>query len=402
MGDNLSMKDIKMHLRCASVCKIEDRIYFSNITFNGLFYLDINDLSVHFVHQFSEERFDAIDLSTDKNVIYFFPNSTNTIMRYDVLKQQEKMIPIQSYNGKSFQIAGIAQRQDLIYMFPGQLGQGIYIFDLHKQKVEKDKTLSLLFGQASFCGNVILEDNSVLLSMYGKNQLVEINLDTKKIINLWKFEEKMQIDTVHFDGDHYWILQTESTDIYEWNRENDTLQVYTNKNPIWADEVPISSVPYSNMIFLEDEILVLNYSLKSILRINKEKKTIENPIEFSEEIQLDNCSFSGFPIYSQYTILEDKILLYPYRGNMLLVYDKETGRMSGKDLIVSEKEIPYLDEVVYSKYMKQYMKQGKCRESGEQLTLEDYIVVIEKDIIKNQDNSLYENVGRLIYQELGK
>ena len=59
-----------------------------------------------------------------------------------------------------------------------------------------------------------------------------------------------------------------STDIYEWDMENDTLQRYINKDISWRKKDCIGKQPYSNLVFLEDEILVLNCYAENIWRID--------------------------------------------------------------------------------------------------------------------------------------
>lgn len=398
------MRNIRTYLKWIGCCQNENKIYFLNMSFNGLFYLDLDDLLIHFVHRFSFEQANAKSLSATvtlfyENAIYFFPNQTNVIMKYDFYKKQEQVIPIQNYEEKFFVTADVVRLQDFIYMFPTRLEKGIYVFDLQKGEVKKDSELSSLFETSfPFDNNVLMRNgHCVLLGMYGSNKLIEIDLVTKKIIYSKTFEEDIHIYAVHFDGNHYWILQTESTDIYEWDRENDTLQVYRNEHAEWGKSKSISvpPIPYSNMIFLGNEILVLPFTMRSILRIEKESKTIEEPIVLPKEFRLVNKAFSGWPVCYQYTALEDKILLYPCRGNMLLVYDTITKQMTGKEMAVSEEEVYYLREILEENCM----RSTSCMENDDLGTLEDFINIIGTYQNKNQFFDKKINIGQSIYQE---
>lgn len=388
---------IQMPLKCATCCKVEDRIYFMSSIFNGLFYLDIKDLSVHFVHRFSCGRASALGLSSCSmfygDSVYFFPNHANVIMRYDISKQKEQIIPIQGYSRDFFLTIAVVKREHLVYMFPYFLKEGVYRFDLLDQKAEKDEELSLLFHADSYCGNVeLIQDNIILLGMDKSNQLMEIDLDAKKITYSKILGREIQIYSTYSDGNECWILSTNVTDIYKWNRKDDALEVYKNEQAIWEES---EQLPYSNMVFLEDEILVLNAHLKNILRINKEKKTIEDPIVFPKGFRLDQDNFLAWPVCCQYTVLEDMILLYPGRGNQLLIYDKRTKQLSGKEWTVSGKEVPYIREALLEILMR---NKGRWQEKEFIKTLRNYVAVIETDKNRNLFSDDVK-IGQLIYRQ---
>lgn len=189
------MVDIQIPLDCATYCRVENRIYFMSSIFNGLFCLDINDLSVHFVHRFSCGQASAQNLSSCSffygNTVYCFPNQTNVVMEYDISKQKEHIIPIQGYSGEFFQTVAAIRKEHRIYMFPYNLGEGIYRFDLMRNKTEKDEELSLLFSSDSYCGNVeLVHDKFILIGMDRSDRIMEIDLDAKKSGSFKDFRER--------------------------------------------------------------------------------------------------------------------------------------------------------------------------------------------------------------------
>ncbi len=397
------MKNIQTHLKIGSPVRVGNRIYFCNITFNGVFYLDIHDFTIHFVHKFSFEPVNAERLSKNAsieyhNAIYFFPNYTNVILKYDILKGQEKAIAIPYFRDKCINISGIAKRQDLVYIFPSELGKGIYIFDLKKEQVIKDEGLSGLFQSGFPCssGHIIYDNKDcVWIGKHTGNELVKVNLITKQIVDNKKLEG-MHVFVLAFDGSHYWILSMESTDIYEWDMENDFLQKYTNEHVEWRREDYIGHCPYSNLIFLEDEILVLNCYTEKILKINKEKKTIGEPIDFPEGFRLVNTKFMDWPVYALYTMLEDKVLLYPYAGNMLLIYDKAAKKMTGKDLLVTEETASYLGNVLEEKLK---AAEEWCEDNDfEKL---EYFTDMVKENGRGKKKGIREEIGKIILENLG-
>lgn len=347
------MKKISAYLRVGSFKKIENKLYFMNLTFNGIFYLDLNDFSMHFVHKFSFQPACAVALATggclyNDGEIYFFPNNTNIIMEYNIFTKKEMMIKIPNQDKKNFRFADAIRQGDMVYVFPIDLDKGIYRFYFKEQKIVKDEELSLLFESGFQCSNVfLLQGNCILMGEYGGNRIIEVDLNTKKIVNIHIVAQEIKISLICFDGNNYWIIQTESLDIYEWNYQSKVAQVYTNKKIMEENGENIELPPYSNLVFLNDEILVLNSGLKNIWRIHKGKNLIEHPIKFPEGFQCVKYStFRGWPICDAYTILKDKVLLYSPRGNMMLIYDIKTKQLSGKKMLVSLDTDPYLDDVV--------------------------------------------------------
>lgn len=389
------MKELTAYLKVGGSCKIGDRIYFLNMTFTGLFYLDIHDLSIHFEHLFSEIPAERIRLAGNsmyyENAIYFFPSMADFIVRYDLLKRQESLINIKDFDEEHFLIIGCARVQDKVYMFPHNLGKGVFVFDLQKQTVERDEEISLLFKPGFYSGiTFLVRNNRVLLSRFSGNEIVEVDLVSKEITFTKIFANDMQIYAVYFDGSEYWILQMDSSEIYTWNRESDTIQIYKNENNSLEN---IKTGLYSNMIFLKDGILILPLHLRNIFKINKEKKTIEEFKDLPEEFELVDNRFGYHAVCFQYTLLEDKILLYSDSGNMIMIYELSTAKLSGKKLLISERDVPYLREI-----LKKIIYANKTYTENDNVqSLKNLTGILDQSFRKmSMDN--HKNVGRLIYE----
>lgn len=393
------MEHFSEYLKFYDGARIEDRLFFANMTFNGIFYLDLKELSVHFVQRFPGEALNAMALSmvtmVDNNNIYFFPHNSNSILRYNIKTQIEEAIKMPDFDGEKFEMTGAVSWNNKIYMFPILLKRGIYVLDTQRQELIKDKKLSELFADTDFrCVNVFsVNDKHVLLSLDGSNQLIEIDLDTKEIVSLETLPADIQIYTVCYDGAHYWILQKQSSDIYEWDREHGILQRYVNENLTKKGRDHISFPLYSNLVFLEKEILVLNCLAEHVLRINKEKKVIEDPIDFPKGFRLVNRRFEGWPICDQYTIFENKVLLHPNGGNMLLIYDPGSKTMCGKEMTISGEETPYLCEVI-----KENWSEKKLNVELDNLrSLSAFIYAVSQGW-ETMSSCHADNIGKVIYQ----
>ena len=67
------------------------------------------------------------------------------------------------------------------------------------------------------------------------------------------------------------------TDIYEWNRAQGELIKYQLQEEEWLNE---GGIPYSNIIFVDERIIVLNFYLKYIMEIDKNAHSIKKAIEY--------------------------------------------------------------------------------------------------------------------------
>ena len=88
------MYNMKAYVKFFDGCQIGNRIYFFNMTFNAIFYLDINKLTIHYVDKISDENRSKTALSTgmnfvDKEVVYFLPDHSNGIFKCDTKKKEK-------------------------------------------------------------------------------------------------------------------------------------------------------------------------------------------------------------------------------------------------------------------------------------------------------------------------
>lgn len=392
------MKEITANLMVGSNCKVDNSVYFFNRTFNGLFYINLEDYTIQYVHSFSCEKITGDNLSLGRsliyqNEIYFFPNNgARYIMKFDINRRQENLIPVPLIEGKPLNVVEVKQLGTQLYIFPSDIAKGIYVLDLCRQIITKDEELSALFKDEFTCSNDVIAfcEDSIFIAIQGTNAIVEINLRTKKIVNQIRLKKDIQIYSIKYDDSHFWILQTKSTDVYEWDKEHDILQKYIYEPEQRED---IGERAYSNMIFLDDEILVFTYSQKNILRINKREKTIGEPLKLPKEFRCV-IKVEGTAMFGPYTITENKVFIYPGKGNMMLIYDRNTRKITGKELMITEKEIPMIREV-----LKDFFSGGKVHMERDDIgTLEEFICTIESIRNKNKIQNIRE-VGHTIYQE---
>lgn len=390
------MIGVKRYLQWFGNCQIEDKIYFLDMTFNGMFYLDLKDFSTHFVHSFSCAEADSVNLSflskAYDGIIYFFPTNAKAVMKYDTLRNQEQIIPIRNCNCDFFSTAAAVQWRQQVYLFPFDLSLGIYILNLEKNFVIRDDGLSKLFRKGYYCANALLsKNNRVVIGLYEKNQIIELDMETKKIVTNKILDESNEIYTIYLEGNDCWILLINSADIYKWNRENDEIYVYTNEMPTYMTKR--KRMPYANLVFCGDEVLVLNSMLKNIFHINKEKNRIENPIILPGEFKRIDYGNGFYSMFGDYTLLEEKVLIHPCWGNRLIIYDWQTKSVELREVSISGREVPCFVEA----FWKRYKENGVYMEIENVMTLESLMIMAKQEEGKERNIKNDKN-GELIYQ----
>lgn len=395
------MKNSRMYLQCMGACKYQDKLWFFSGGFNGLFSIDIHDFHVSF-----EQKLPALDEKTQwaysgcihciyEDKIFFFPYNCKYILNYNVEDKNIQAIPIDTMDGtNTYLTAGIEKYNEDVWVFPSALAQGVFKLNLNTQKLERSNELGkALEGVENIYnfGNIIRLSNSIIVILSGWHSIIGIDLQSKNRVFCKQFEE-IDIWAIRYDGNDFWLLLYDSTDVYKWDQKEDKLEKYQLLQEDWING---KGVPYCNMIFMENRIILLPCSLQYIMCIDKEKKTISKAVEYPKAFRFFDA-LTRWPAFSGYDFIEKyKVLLYPLRGNMLLIYDTERNQIEGKELAVTEEQVPYMSNVIQQKL---------CQENG---------ILYETDILgidlldwiadqnqKNVNSVKKEQIGNKIYDAL--
>lgn len=350
------MKNHKEYLSYVGGILFRDRIYFSNGGFNGLFALNIYDLSMQFIGRipFLEK---GIQKAYGGHVhccygskILLFPTNCNQILVYDTDKNDIQGIPIISVDGSNvYMTAGIACYDEQVYIFPTKMSQGVFVLDLKTLKIERNLDIEGVLDGTEYIyniDNVIRINEAEIAILSGKTTIIGINIQEKKRMFCKQFTEDYDLWGIRYDGKNFWLLSFTSTDVYEWNRTEDSLIKYQLEEEEWFSD---KTVPYVNMIFMDDQIILLPLGLKYIMRIDKTKRTISKATDYPIGFRfLDGLG--AWTEFGSYNMIEHKVLIHPARGNMLLSYDILNNHIEGKELTVNSDMVPYLKEIIEERF----------------------------------------------------
>lgn len=344
------MGELKIHLQYFGTCQINNEIFFSNVGFNGFFSLDTNnyELKTKKVIPFIDEKsFVPYAYSTDvyEDYLIFYPNNCDKILIYNIKTMEFKNLQIMPEDKKDIYISlGTARHNGKVWIFPQQLSQGIFVLNLDTFKLERDIELSKSLSRFKKLSWLIrLTDTKIVV--LSDNKIVEIDIITKIIKKINNLEKILDVYSIRYDGENYWILLSNSTDIYEWNPETDQYNKFQlmNKDKVWITQ---EGIPYNNIIFYKEEIIILPYRLNYIMRIDRENRTIKRAINYPKGFRFLKNKFSGWIAFSAFDIIGNKLFLHPALGNMLLIYNIEKNYIEGKELTITTKDFPFLPHII--------------------------------------------------------
>lgn len=397
------MRNKKVHLQYIVSCRFQDKIYFLNQGFNGLFALNLDNFSVEYKKRIpcltdgqARELYGRASCSYGNKIYFFFMNNEK-ILIYDV-----KTDDIQWFSllGKrhldNFVIVGIIKWKEFVWVFPMDLTQGILVFNLETLEVKEDLGLHEIANNLGFVNGIVQLDETEVAVWTKNNRVISIDIDKKQRMSWRCFKENLNVCKMIYDGTKFWILQTDSTDIYEWNPIEDQMIKYRLSDEEWITEV---SVPYSNIVFWDRHIIVLPGRLKNILKIDKEAKVISKMVEYPKNFRfLKNYGgIAGWSAFWIFDTIDNKILLHPAIGNMLLVYDMENNYFEGKELYVTNETFPFYQEVI----RQEIPSNGRFLEVEETETIEVLKALIDRDT-KNSIGECTNKIGKEIYHSMNQ
>ena len=138
------MKDYKIHLQYVGTARLKNEIWFSNLGFNGLFSMDINNSVLKYRNKipFLEENVECAYANANlvyENKLFFFPNNCKEIMIYDAITDRFQKVTILPLDNDDVYItAGVIQWEKSVLIFPYKLEQGIFILDLTTLQLKHD------------------------------------------------------------------------------------------------------------------------------------------------------------------------------------------------------------------------------------------------------------------------
>ncbi len=335
----------KVYLQYASGIRVEDKFYFSAMYINGLFELDLNDFNVKFICHFSGEDRDRILIHTGcaieyKSTIYFFPLCSKQIHCYDLITGKEHAVVIPLSDGEEFLTAGIARRENKIWLFSGDSAKGVSILDMDDQTIISAETLNEPLSKYGIkTGWVdVPEERRVFTYCINSSILLEINLEKEQIK-----EHKVPLEGIdvysfnYCDGKFYFIEATSGV-LYEWEWDNTYLRKFESR---CVERMFVKHSPFCNYCLVNGEIYMIPWDAKHVMKVKREEGKMERAFEYPEDFQYIDSGRTDYKsgMMSFYEVIENDIWLHPCGGNQLLIYDTISGTIIGKKITIDVSQV---------------------------------------------------------------
>lgn len=391
------MKDYKIHLQYVGTARLKNEIWFSNLGFNGLFSMDINNSVLKYRNKipFLEENVECAYANANlvyENKLFFFPNNCKEIMIYDAITDRFQKVTILPLDNDDVYItAGVIQWEKSVLIFPYKLEQGIFILDLTTLQLKHDIEFNKLLENFKNIFYFTKLDVTTIAVLTENNAIIELDIEKKKNIYFKQFNQNLDIIALAYNKNSYWLLLNKVTDIYEWNCVQEELIKYQLLEEEWLNE---GGIPYSNIIFVDERIIVLNFYLKYIMEIDKNAHLIKKAVEYPKGFRFLDNKFRAWRAFAAFDVIDQKIWLHPVRGNMLLIYDIKENYLVGKEIVISTMEFPAALEGVEENIL---INNDIFCERDDMGGISGFIEVIGgKDYIKKQSQFLGNIVHKII------
>ncbi len=388
-----------VHIGGGAVTKERENImWLSNAGFNGLFKLNIDTGYIELVHKFEKIANNAIMahsmLYIEEDEIICIPYFDKRIAVYNLKTEQEHTFDIPNLQNKKGFGAYACKADNKIWLFSVYGVDDVWYYDIDKKSVTKDVELTGIlnnFINGETCSLIFQQYyNTLFLCSSEKNKIYVIDLLKKTHESFSINIDKLKISKIAYDGQYYWISQENSQTVIQWDKKSGLYTEYKAHDEKWVTGKTI--MPYSEILFIDSEVILINYYAQNVMRVNKEKKIVENVFQYPKKFKIVN-EISWGPVFSKGFIQNHELLLIPQRGNMILRYDFETQLVAGIELGMPQNRIPYLRDM----YREKSCMDGIIRESEELYTLYGYM-----DLLKphRAEKGSQKKMGSMAYEML--
>lgn len=338
------IKKNKINLHFRSFIRVNNILYFSEAFFNGLFKMNLEDFSVKFICHFSGENEKKLLLHGQsviryEDYIYFFPTCSRRIHYYNFVSNKEHDIIIPISEDKEFVVGSVLQKDNIVWLVSTDLSNGIYVLDMKERTIEKDKTLSAMLQKYQKLTNFIIqkEESKLYTFCVESFTLVEIDL-VKHLIDEYNLPVPMKkIISINYNNGKFYFIEEDSGNLYEWIWKSTNIKKFIAQD---LDDCLTYGSPFSNCCFIDDDIYMIPFRNKYIMKINKENDSIKRAFVYPKEFQRlkSICNYEP-PIISSFEVVCNKIWFYPFGGNQMLVYDIKSGQVFGKEITIGFNEV---------------------------------------------------------------
>lgn len=324
----------------------EDKRFFSNIEYNGLFAEDITTHHIEFVSFFENEmyteRFIHRDVIGVGERLFFIPFFGKGVSVYNSLSKKMRFVEINAK--KNFSVVAAYLFKDKIIIVPSEISCGLFCLDINTLTINKiglNITIDLSDKLVDLFGTCMYE-NKLYIAIYEDKQILEVDLESYDTV-IHSLVGDYSIRNISIVDDKMWIVLL---------NEQSAIRVdLHNFNDIKVTPIIIESDNERLLRVIEwnDEIIVLPGNDKFLYKYDNESQIFK---KINKEIP------SGFygDIVGYYAIEKDLILIsQKHPGIESEIID---GRVIISNNTESDIDIEYVQYEKYDEYFSMLKKKS--------------------------------------------
>ena len=361
-------------------CQVNNILYFSSNSFNGLFKIDLSTKKQTFLGIF--DNCPAFKVNQHRSAYYwnnkivFAPFICNHVAIFDIETEKTEYIKIKETNDAYYM--GSFLDNDNLWLFGGYYTDSFLKINLKTGEVLFSVQLQDCIGKAlgidkkEYIYNAPhIVGNDLYAAVWNTNSVVKFNL-TSCEFDFITINEKIKLSFVSYYADTLFLVDNSTSDILQYSITDKKIEKYT------LDEALEDSVnkKYSLVIPINDLIIVLPDFGREVLVINKESKKIEKlcdlPAKFDDQKKNYRRSWKRF---LEYKVCENVVEVMPYKAGMVITIDSDSKKCDGTLYSYSDEMYEKFDEYYKDAYMNMEDKKNVIYENA-LYTLEDFIIRI--------------------------
>ncbi len=217
--------DSNKHLTAEAICINDSDIWFSSMTFNGLYRYCIKEKKTDFIGSFPKEkhnewRLHGKALKVDEE-IFFLPNRSRYIHVYDIKRQQIFTYDMK-INGR-INCKNAVLYKGSIYFVSENPEITLCQINIETKQIKK-YVIDLNDYKGGICPDEVILNGKLYLACVCKNIVIEYNLDSKTY-RLYKISKSFQgFGTIAYDGKFFWF--SDSKNILKWNKGTESVESF--------------------------------------------------------------------------------------------------------------------------------------------------------------------------------
>lgn len=270
----------RIFLSFADFITDENKLYFSNRTFNALVIADRKSREVEELIPFDGEKLNMRELHMNclrrGNKIIFLPQGNRPVHIYDIVSGKQTCCRMEGEWERTQDVPWYGHVwQDKIYLLPCGGGRGLWTLNQDDQ-VEKELWWKVESGKNYFVHGDINERQFYTLEAES-NHLTVTDLSTREIKQYRLPDEK--VFRIIYDGQLFWYITVDNMKIVGWLPEQGVVESYDF--PAW-DMCHILGMPYGSIHAEDGKIFLSSGNSQVFLYLNREENRLQKVIELPE------------------------------------------------------------------------------------------------------------------------